>query len=110
MARTWADARLLGRSRRLLVVIHDNRTPMRSPGACALSGWPRRKPGARRRICCEPIAGRAENRALIRELRLSRRPVSRVNWSQWPVTALLVTQPGEGNNSVPVGPRAGHRD
>ncbi len=93
--------KLIGKSRRLLVVIHDNPDPDALASACALQRLAEEKAGTRCRICCEPIAGRAENRALIRELRLNLRPVSRVNWSQWPLIALLDTQPGEGNNSFP---------
>jgi len=93
--------KLLGRSRRLLVVIHDNPDPDALASACALQRLAEEKAGTRCLICCEPIAGRAENRALIRELRLKLRPVSRVNWGQWPLVALLDTQPGAGNNSFP---------
>jgi nanoRNase/pAp phosphatase (c-di-AMP/oligoRNAs hydrolase) len=93
--------KVLDRSRRLLVVVHDNPDPDALASACALQRLAEEKAGIRSRICCEPIAGRAENRAMIRELRLNLLPVSRVNWAQWPLIALLDTQPGAGNNSFP---------
>ena len=83
------------------MVIHDNPDPDALASACALQRLAEEKAGIRSRICCEPIAGRAENRAMIRELRLNLLPVSRVNWGQWPLIALLDTQPGAGNNSFP---------
>jgi nanoRNase/pAp phosphatase (c-di-AMP/oligoRNAs hydrolase) len=91
----------LEKSRRLLVVIHDNPDPDALASACALQRLAEEKAGTRSRVCCEPIAGRAENRAMIRELRLNLLPVSRVNWDQWPLIALLDTQPDAGNNSFP---------
>jgi nanoRNase/pAp phosphatase (c-di-AMP/oligoRNAs hydrolase) len=93
--------KLLGGSRRLLMVIHDTPDPDALASACALQRLAVEKAGVRSHICCEPIAGRAENRAMIRELRLRLLPVSRVDWSRWPLVALLDTQPGEGNNSFP---------
>jgi len=93
--------KVLDGSRRLLVVIHDNPDPDALASACALQRLTEEKAGIHSRICCEPIAGRAENQAMIRELRLNLLPVSRVNWGQWPLIALLDTQPGAGNNSFP---------
>ncbi len=93
--------KVLEKARRLLVVIHDNPDPDALASACALQRLAEEKAGIRSRVCCEPIAGRAENRAMIRELRLNLLPVSRVNWAQWPLIALLDTQPGAGNNSFP---------
>ena len=93
--------KVLNGSSRLLVVIHDNPDPDALASACALQCLAAVKAEVHCRICCEPIAGRAENRALIRELGLGLLPVSRVNWSQWPLIALLDTQPGAGNNSFP---------
>jgi len=73
--------KVFGGSRRLLVVIHDNPDPDAIASACALQRLAEEKAGIHSRICCEPIAGRAENRAMIRELRLNLLPVSRVNWA-----------------------------
>jgi len=93
--------RVLAGARRLLIVIHDNPDPDALASACALQRLVQAQAGLRSRICCEAIAGRAENWALIRELRLKLLPASRVNWGQWPAIALLDTQPGTGNNSFP---------
>lgn len=94
--------KVLDGARRLLIVIHDNPDPDALASACALQRLVQAKAGVRSRICCEAIAGRAENRAVIRALRLKLLPASRVKWDQWPAIALLDTQPGTGNNSFPL--------
>jgi nanoRNase/pAp phosphatase (c-di-AMP/oligoRNAs hydrolase) len=47
------------------------------------------------------IIGRAENRAMVRELGLSLKPIESLDFSKFPIIALLDTQPGTGNNSLP---------
>jgi len=86
---------------RLLIVTHDNPDPDALASACALSRLVRSRLDMPARICCEGIVGRAENRALARELRLKLYPASRVEWRKWPAVALVDTQPGTGNNSLP---------
>lgn len=49
------------------------------------------------------IVGRSENQAMIRYLKLDIKPLSEVNFKQYPVLALVDTQPGAGNNSLPRG-------
>jgi hypothetical protein len=85
--------KVLAGARRLLVVIHDNPDPDALASACALQRLAWEKFGIHSRICCEPIAGRAENRALIRELRLNLLPVSRVDWGRWPLIACSTLNP-----------------
>ena len=86
---------------RLLIVTHDNPDPDALVSASALAKLAEVKADVRSRICCEGIVGRAENRALARELRLKLMSASRVNWRKWPKIALVDTQPGAGNNSLP---------
>jgi nanoRNase/pAp phosphatase (c-di-AMP/oligoRNAs hydrolase) len=47
------------------------------------------------------IIGRAENRAMVRELKIDLVPIERIDWQAHPVIALVDTQPGTGNNSMP---------
>ena len=45
--------------------------------------------------------GRAENRALVRYLNLNLRAITQVEWVGFDLIALVDTQPGTGNNSLP---------
>src|SRR5205807_9782186 len=51
-----------------------------------------------------PIAaftGRAENRARVRELKSDLVPIEKLDWNAHAVIAMVDTQPGTGNNSLP---------
>lgn len=47
------------------------------------------------------IIGRAENRAMVRELKIDLMPFERLNLDDFAAFALVDTQPGTGNNSLP---------
>jgi nanoRNase/pAp phosphatase (c-di-AMP/oligoRNAs hydrolase) len=49
------------------------------------------------------IVGRAENRALVRYLDLNLRPVHEADVTKFDLIAMVDTQPGTGNNSLPEG-------
>lgn len=87
--------------KRMLIVVHDNPDPDSLGSACALALLAQAMGNVRSHICCEGVTGRAENRALARELRLKLLPPARVNWKKWPVVALVDAQPSSGNNSFP---------
>ena len=87
--------------RRLLIVIHDNPDPDALASACALARLVKVKANIGSRVCCDGVIGRAENRALVRELRLKLMDASRVEWDRWPHVALVDAQPGTGNNAFP---------
>ena len=92
---------VIGGPGRLLIVPHDNPDPDALVSAFALARLAAAMADVKSRICCSGIVGRAENRTLKRELRLKLMNASRVNWSKWPKIALVDTQPGAGNNSLP---------
>ncbi len=52
------------------------------------------------------IIGRAENRAMVRELKIELVPIERLDFTKFPIVALVDTQPGTGNNSLPTGRNA----
>jgi nanoRNase/pAp phosphatase (c-di-AMP/oligoRNAs hydrolase) len=87
--------------RRLLIVVHDNPDPDSLASACALAYLAKTKLNIGSRICSEGIIGRAENRVLVRGLRLKLMDARRINWDRWPHAALVDSQPGTGNNSFP---------
>ncbi len=55
----------------------------------------------RSQIVLAGIIGRAENQALVRELKIKFTPLERVDFRNYKYVALVDTQPGFGNNSLP---------
>lgn len=98
---------LLGLLRRapLLVLPHDNPDPDALAGALGLAELARSLGGSAT-IGLGGIVGRAENRAMVRELDIPLVPAARLDPKRFPTVALVDTQPGTGNNSLPPGRRA----
>lgn len=92
---------LLAGKRSLLIVMQDNPDPDSIAAATAL----RRLANAHFDIQCSiaygGVIGRAENRALAAYLGLNFRRIAEVDVSKYDATALVDTQPGTGNNSLP---------
>lgn len=96
----------LRRGRRVLIFLHDNPDPDAIAAgwilhhiATSLGQQPRMLYGGR--------LGRAENRELVRLLRIPLRPIRKaVRLLRGDCCALVDTQPGTGNNSFPDGRRA----
>ncbi len=87
--------------RKVLIVTHNHPDPDALAAAFALkyllqSKW---KVGAI--IASSGVVGRAENRAMIRHLKIDLRTLSEINLNNFRVVALVDTQPGAGNNSLP---------
>lgn len=90
---------------RAAILTHDNPDPDSLAAALGL----RRlfeKEGIPSTVAIGGFIGRAENRAMVRELKIELTPVERLDWATHPVVALVDTQPGTGNNSLPAGRRA----
>src|SRR5689334_23018935 len=49
--------------------------------------------------------GRAENRSMVRSLHLPITPIDEIDINEFPIIALVDTQPETGNNSLPFGHR-----
>src|SRR5262249_10480482 len=88
------------RPARALILTHDNPDPDSIAAAV----------GVRRLLEADEFAvplalggiiGRAENRAMVRELRIPLTPIERLDLSRFQVVALVDTQPLTGNNSLP---------
>lgn len=83
-----------------LILTHDNPDPDSLAAALGLS----RLLGAHgmaSTIALGGIIGRAENRAMVRELHILLEPFERLDLSQFSAFGLVDTQPGTGNNSLP---------
>lgn len=97
-------ARLLALARgrkRLIVFSHDNPDPDSLASAAGLVHLLQTRLGIPGRVAYGGIIGRAENAAMVRVLRLQVVPVSRVDFEDEDLIALVDTQPSVGNHSVP---------
>ncbi len=87
--------------RKGLILTHDNPDPDALAAAVALAHLLHVEGGVECRIAYGGIVGRAENTAMIRELRLPVVPVSRVVFEDYDLIALVDTQPSVCNHSLP---------
>lgn len=93
-----ALARIRGRGP-LLILMHDNPDP--DALACALGLQEVvASIGVESALGLGGIIGRAENRAMVRELGITLIPVELLDPSRFPLLALVDTQPTTGNNSL----------
>ncbi len=85
---------------RALLLPHDNPDPDSLAAALGLSRLLSRE-GIECTIGMAGIIGRAENRAMVRELKFDLKPIENLDLDSFGLIALLDTQPGTGNNSLP---------
>ncbi|HEY7956888.1 MAG TPA: DHH family phosphoesterase [Polyangia bacterium] len=85
---------------RLLILTHDNPDPDSLAAALGLRKLLEANE-IRSVIALGGIIGRAENRAMVRELKLDLVPFAQLDLDQFAGFALVDTQPGTGNNSLP---------
>lgn len=90
-------------ARRMLVLTHDNPDPDSIASALGLKTIIEAKTKTKVEIAYGGYIGRAENRAMIRHLRIDMVHASRISLSDYEVTALVDTQPGSRNHSLPLG-------
>lgn len=92
----------LARSRKHpLILTHDNPDPDSVAAALALAQIFDQKAGLKSTIAYGGIIGRAENRALLKVLKLPVVPVSRIDFDAHDLFCLVDTQPRMGNHSLP---------
>src|SRR5262245_20344139 len=96
---------LRGRKRALLVM-HDNPDPDSLAGAEGMRLLFAKKLRVQSTLALGGIIGRAENRALVDVLHLELVPMEQIDPSAFDLIALIDTQPGAGNNSLPSGVQA----
>lgn len=87
-------------ARKALVLTHDNPDPDSIASAFGLSHLLENLAGVPTTVAYGGIVGRAENRALVRVLKLPLVPVSRIVFDDYDLIALVDTQPECGNHSV----------
>jgi nanoRNase/pAp phosphatase (c-di-AMP/oligoRNAs hydrolase) len=85
---------------RALVLTHDNPDPDSMASAVGVATILETLAGVNTRVAYGGIVGRAENRALVRVLKLPLVPVSRIVFDEYDFVALVDTQPEFGNHSL----------
>ena len=86
---------------RWLVLTHDNPDPDALASAGLLSQLLRQRYGARVTVGYGGIIGRAENREMVRGLKMSLSHLRHLSWRNYGRFALVDTQPRTGNNQLP---------
>jgi nanoRNase/pAp phosphatase (c-di-AMP/oligoRNAs hydrolase) len=84
-----------------LILTHDNPDPDSLASAVALAQILSERCGLESRIAFGGIVGRAENLAMIRQLKLPVVPLGRVVFEEHDLICLVDTQPSMGNHSLP---------
>ncbi len=87
--------------RRALVLTHDNPDPDSIAAGVGLAHLLSKLAGMQATVAYGGIVGRAENRALIRVLKLPVVPLARVVFDDFDLIAMVDTQPEQGNHSLP---------
>jgi nanoRNase/pAp phosphatase (c-di-AMP/oligoRNAs hydrolase) len=87
--------------KRALILTHDNPDPDSIAAGVALAHLLDKLAGVEAIVAYGGIVGRAENRALVRVLRLPVVPVSRVVFDEFDLICMVDTQPEQGNHSLP---------
>lgn len=100
-ARRLVDLARARSSKKALILTHDNPDPDSIAGALALAQIFSEKAGLESTIAYGGIIGRAENRALLKVLKLPLVHLSRVVFEQHDLICLVDTQPEMGNHSLP---------
>lgn len=86
---------------RALVLTHDNPDPDSLASAFALGHILERLAGVESIVAYGGIVGRAENRALVRVLKLPVVPIAKVDFDDHDLICMVDTQPEQGNHSLP---------
>jgi nanoRNase/pAp phosphatase (c-di-AMP/oligoRNAs hydrolase) len=86
---------------RALILTHDNPDPDSIAAGVALAHLLGKLAGVEAIVAYGGIVGRAENRALVKVLKLPVVPVSRVVFDDYDLICMVDTQPEQGNHSLP---------
>lgn len=86
---------------RALILTHDNPDPDSIAAGVGLAYLLEKLTGVEAIVAYGGIVGRAENRALIRVLRLPVVPIARVVFDDYDLICMVDTQPEQGNHSLP---------
>ena len=85
----------------LLIIMQDNPDPDAIAAAIALRKLADNIAGIKSSIAYGGMVGRSENRALVKYLNLNLNECASVDFGKFDLIAMVDTQPGTGNNSLP---------
>jgi nanoRNase/pAp phosphatase (c-di-AMP/oligoRNAs hydrolase) len=85
----------------LLIYMHDNPDPDALAAAMGLKRLVEHEAGLPATLALGGIVGRAENRAMVDVLKIPLTPVEELSPESFGVLAIVDSQPGTGNNSLP---------
>ena len=85
----------------LLIVMQDNPDPDSIASAVGLRRFANNTAGVQCSITHSGTIGRSENRALVNYLSLNLHQISNIDFKKFDLIAMVDTQPGTGNNSLP---------
>ena len=86
---------------RCLIFIQNNPDPDAIAAAMGLARLLKYRRKVNSTIAFDGVIGRAENQAMVRNLKISLVPVDQVNIEDYDLIAAIDTQPKAGNNSIP---------
>jgi len=89
----------------MLIYMHDNPDPDALAAGLGLRSLVEKEIGAVVTLAHGGIVGRAQNRAMVENLKIPITPVERVEPDEFDIIALVDSQPETGNNSLPLGYR-----
>lgn len=85
----------------LLIIVHNNPDPDAIAAAAALQFLVKQQFNVKSDIAFGGNIGRAENRTMIKKLKIRMKQINRISIEKYDRIALVDTQPGSGNNSLP---------
>lgn len=86
---------------KLLIVLHDNPDPDALASGFGLKYLIEKRYAVQTSIAYGGMISRAENLAMVKSLKIPLKNINRIKYSAYDCVALLDTQPGAGNNSLP---------
>lgn len=88
--------------RRLIILTHDNPDPDSIASALGLQALVHEHTRTKADVAYGGYIGRAENRAMIRLLKIELLHATRIDFGEYDATAVVDTQPGSRNHSLPL--------
>jgi nanoRNase/pAp phosphatase (c-di-AMP/oligoRNAs hydrolase) len=92
---------ILDGQKKLLVILHNHPDPDALASGFALKYLAEKRYSLQGEIAYGGLISRAENLAMVRELKIPLKRISRVKFTNYDRIAMVDTQPGQGNNSLP---------
>jgi len=92
---------IVRRKRKVLILTHNNPDPDALASSLALKYILRTRCNVEAIIAYGGVVGRAENKAMIKNLKIAIRPIIDISMKNFSIIALVDTQPDSGNNSLP---------